>query len=368
MLVLSGGTASGTAFMAGGTLDLVAVGFDAGGTADLNSVTDVLTIVESGTTYTEQLAGSFAGDFFHLSDDGNHGTFVEEDSTPCYCRGTLIRTPGGDVAVEDLRIGDPIATADGETLPLKWIGRRSYRDWLAIGNPEVQPVCFRAGSIADHVPARDLYVSPEHAMFLDGVLVPAQHLVNGLSILKLETMEEIEYFHLEFDRHAIILAEGAQAESFVDDDSRMLFHNAAEYRALYPGEARPRHPDFCAPRVEDGPALAALRQALAARATHLRPGGSAAPWGRRGKIEVVTHTLVAGWAYSGADAGPQALAILLNGAVVGRVVADRYRADLAAAGIGDGRHGFSFVLPKGLAAGPDHRIEVRREIDWTALW
>jgi hypothetical protein len=51
-------------------------------------------------------------------------------------------------------------------------------------------------------------------MFLDDVLVPAQHLVNGVSILKVEGVEEIEYFHLEFDRHAVIYAEGAAAESF----------------------------------------------------------------------------------------------------------------------------------------------------------
>src|SRR6185312_6011796 len=101
--------------------------------------------------------------------------------------------------------------------------------------------------------------------------------------------------------------------------------------------------------------------------THLRPGGEAAPWGRRGKIEVATNSLVAGWAFAGTDTGPQALAILVNGALVGRVTADRYRADLQAAGIGDGRHAFSFALPKGLAADIDHRIEVRREMDWSLL-
>jgi hypothetical protein len=113
--------------------------------------------------------------------------------------------------------------------------------------------------------------------------------------------------------------------------------------------------------------LAALHQALAARAAHLRPGGAAAPWGRRGKVELATRTLVSGWAYSGADAGPQALAILLDGAVIGQVVADRYRPDLEAAGIGDGRHGFSFALPKGLPHDVGHRIEVRREVDWSPV-
>jgi hypothetical protein len=292
---------------------------------------------------------------------------MTEDTTPCYCRGTLIRTPDGEVPVEHLRIGHWVIAMNGEALPIKWIGRRFYRDWQAVGNADVQPICFRAGSIADGVPARDLYVSPEHAMFLDGMLVPACHLVNGVSIVKMERMDSISYFHLEFDRHVVIFAEGAKAESFVDDDSRMLFHNADEYRRLYPDEPCRAHAAFCAPRVEDGPRLDGLRRSLATRAAHLRSGGIAAPWGRRGKVEVATGRLVAGWAFSGADAGPQPLVILLNGAVVGRVVADRYRADLEAAGIGDGRHGFRFVLPRGLAADIGRGIEVRREIDWMPL-
>src|SRR5262249_6879595 len=153
-----------------------------------------------------------------------------------FCRGTRIRTPKGEVAIEALEIGDLVAVAGGPALPLKWIGRRSYRDWQAAGKPEVQPGLFKAGSLADHIPARDLRASREHAMLLNGVLVPARHLVNGVSILKLEDMEQIDYFHLELERHAVIFAEGAAAESFADDDSRAAFHNADEYRALYPSE------------------------------------------------------------------------------------------------------------------------------------
>jgi hypothetical protein len=146
-----------------------------------------------------------------------------------------------------------------------------------------------------------------------------------------------------------------------------LFRNAEEYRRLYPDELRPSQAEFCAPRLEDGPKLHAIHQALARRAAHLRPGGVAAPWGLRGKMEVTTPRLVSGWAFAGADAGPVALAVLVNGAVVGQTTADRYRADLAAAGVGDGRHGFSFVLPKGLPANVADRIEIRREIDWALL-
>jgi len=362
---LIGATISG--FAGGDEIDLQNIGFSAAGHVSLIGGNE-LQITENGTTYDLQLdpSQSFAGDFFHLANDGGGHTLITENATPCYCRGTLIRTADGEVPVENLRIGHWVVTLGGESLPIKWIGRRSYRDWQAVGNDDVQPICFKAGSIADHVPARDLFVSPEHAMFVDGVLVPARHLVNGVSILKMEGMERIDYFHLEFDRHVVIFAEDAKAESFVDDDSRMLFHNADEYRRLYPNEPR-RRVEFCAPRVEDGPALASLHQALAARAQHLRADSAAAPWGQRGKVEVATARLITGWAFSGADAGPVSLVVLVNGAVIGRLLADRYRPDLKAAGIGDGRHGFRFTLPKGLAADITHRIEVRREIDWSPL-
>jgi hypothetical protein len=350
-------------------LDLTGLVFEDGDTAMLNGSDQLIIDNADGTALaTIQLDGSVSGDLFKLVGDGHGGTFAEEDDyTPCYLRRTLIRTTDGEVPVERLKIGHWVVTANGEALPVKWIGRRSYRDWLAIGNADVQPVCFRAGSIADGIPARDLYVSPEHAMFLEGMLVPARHLVNGTSIVTAEGMDAIDYFHLEFGRHAVIFAEGAQAESFVDDDSRMLFHNAEEYRRLYPSEPRWQRAEFCAPRLEDGPKLHEIHQALARRAAHLRPGGVAAPWGLRGKVEVATSRLVSGWAFAGADAGPVALAVLINGAIIGQTTADRYRADLAAAGIGNGHHGFRFVLPKRLPADAAHRIEIRRDVDWSLL-
>jgi hypothetical protein len=348
-------------------LDLTNLAFVNTDTAMVNG-SDQLVIDDAGGNITIQMDGAVTGDLFTLVSDGHTGTFVEEDDyAPCYLRGTLILTAAGERPVEDLRIGDLLMTAGGNALPLKWIGRRYYRDWLAIGSADVQPILFKAGSIADGVPRRNLYVSPEHAMFIDGLLIPARHLANGKSIVKMTSMEEVDYFHLEFDRHVIVLAEGAEAESFVDDDSRMLFHNADEYRALYPNEPRGRHTPFCAPRVEAGAARDTIYRTLAARATRLRPDGTAASLQRRGQLDLATHRLVSGWAYSGRHAGPQALAILLNGAVVGRVVADRYRPDLKAAGIGDGCHGFIFTLPEGLALDAGERIEVRRETDWSLL-
>jgi hypothetical protein len=313
---------------------------------------------------------SFAGEFFHLARDSGSGTDITENGIACYLRGTLILTDRGKVPVENLCIGDRLVTAAGEGMPLKWIGRRSYYDWLAVGNPEVQPVLFKPGAIADHVPSRDLLVSPEHAMFMDGVLIPARHLVNGRSIVCVKGQEEIEYFHLELDRHAVIFAEDAASESFVDDDSRGMFHNAHEFRALYPDASRGGYAAYCAPRVEDGFELEAVTRKLAARAARLRPDGTIAPaLLLRGYLDGVTRTTVEGWAYEpDAPSRPVTLAILANGAVIGRVVADRPRPGLAeAAGIAGDGHAFRFELPMGFADDTRHEVEVCRESDWMPL-
>jgi hypothetical protein len=359
---------SGTAvdgFNSHDRLDLTNLTFNAGDTATVSGG-NKLVIADAGGNVTIQMDGAVTGDLFKLVSDGHTGTFLEETNyTPCFLRGTQILTAKGQVRVEDLRIGDMVMTLTGQSLPLKWVGRRGYSDWLAVGNAEVQPILFKAGSIADHVPARDLYVSPEHAMFLDGLLIPARLLVNGVSILKIEGMEDVAYFHLEFDRHVVILAEGAAAESFVDDDSRMLFHNADEYRRLYPDEPPRREAEFCAPRVEAGAALDRQHRTLATRAARLLPDGTATEaLARLGYLDRATRTFVEGWAFAGIGEGPVRLSILVNGAVVGRTVADRYRADL---GFGDEPCGFRFTLPHDLSPQVNHLIEVRRESDWSLL-
>jgi hypothetical protein len=98
-------------------------------------------------------------------------------------------------------------------------------------------------------------------MWIDGVLVPAAALVNGYSIFQEDAHADIAYFHVEFDTHDVILAEGAPSESFVDDDSRLQFDNAAEFWTLYPQD-RPQPAIFCAPRVEDGELLEQIRARL----------------------------------------------------------------------------------------------------------
>ena len=99
-------------------------------------------------------------------------------------------------------------------------------------------------------------------MYLDGLLIAARDLVNGESIIQEEAVDEVTYLHLELDTHAVIYAEGAPSESFVDDESREMFDNAAEYALLYPNAVR-KPARFCVPRVEEGWELEAVRRRLA---------------------------------------------------------------------------------------------------------
>jgi glycosyltransferase involved in cell wall biosynthesis len=330
-------------------LDPNGVGFFAGG-VEYNPYTD-----GSGTFYLEYGNGSFA----QPTD-----VVFSTDAPACYLRGTRIATVQGEVAIEDLAVGDLLVTASGALRPLKWIGRRSYTGWLAAGNADVWPICFAPGSLSDGVPARELRVSPEHAMWLDGVLVPAALLVNGSSIVKSAVLDEVHYYHLELETHDIILAEGAPAESFVDDNSRGIFHNAADFYACHPDV--PHGPaTFCAPRVEDGFELDAICRRLAGRARTLAADGTAPASQLRGYLETVNRSVLEGWVMD--RAAPEhrvGLAVFDNGAEIGRVVADRFRADLVRAGIGDGKHSFVFYLPDNLAHDISHAFELRSAEGW----
>lgn len=208
-----------------------------------------------------------AGDTFAFNSDGGNGTDLT--LVACFCRGTLIRSAHGEVPIETLSIGDLILTPSGAMRAVRWIGRRRYSAATVFGNRDLAPVQIRSGALADNVPSRDLWVSPEHGIYVDGILIPARALLNGLSITQSLQPGEVCYFHLEFEAHELIFAEGALSESFVDDESREMFDNWSEYRELYPASAAvPAR--FCAPRMEEGEELEVVRRRLRRRAEKRR--------------------------------------------------------------------------------------------------
>jgi autotransporter passenger strand-loop-strand repeat protein len=261
-IIDSGGAAISTTLLSGGTIDLGGFGYNASDTVSFNSGTDVLTISGGGGSTSLQLAGTYTDEYFHISGDGGSGTDITVDGTPCYCAGTLILTDRGEVPVEDLAIGDFVRVRSGAVRPIRWIGRRSYSGVFAARNKDVLPIIIRRGALDGTLPYRDLHVSPLHAMYIDGLLIPAAALVNGISIVQASRVDEVAYFHIELPTHDVIYAEGAESESFVDDDSRGMFHNAAEYAALYPGAVR-GDARYCAPLMTDGVEVARVWQRLA---------------------------------------------------------------------------------------------------------
>ncbi len=160
---------------------------------------------------------------------------MQTDSIACYARETRILTVRGEVPVEALQAGDLVVTFAGQgpvLKPIRWMGHRRI-DLCRHPDPEnTHPVRFRAGSMGEGLPHRDLLVSPNHRMHVDGTLVTAIELVNGASIVQ-ESPDALEYWHIELDAHDLVLAEGMQAETYVDTGNRNAFENAAMV-ALHP--------------------------------------------------------------------------------------------------------------------------------------
>jgi len=140
------------------------------------------------------------------------------------------------VDVADLCIGDEVVTVSNEAKPIKWVGHMSFnRQADQPWHPGVLPVLVTRGALDGVLPSRDLYVSDAHCFLINGLLIPAIHLVNGRTIRKCRSYEQdtIEYFHIELDRHDAVFANGAPAETLQGNDNRKRFDNFDEYVQLY---------------------------------------------------------------------------------------------------------------------------------------
>ena len=234
----------------------------AGVTADPNATLTVsgnaATVSAGGRSYTLDIVGASTLNLTLGIGTGTGNIDIGSGivAVACYCAGTAITTADGERPVETIAPGDLVITADGRAEPVVWVGQRSYAGRFLRRQPHLLPVRIRAGALGRRLPRRDLLVSPNHALLLDGMLVPAATLVGAPGIIVDHGCERVDYHHIELARHDVILAEGAPAETFLDDDSRGIFQASGGT----PGDAA----NFCAPRLVDGEQLETIRRRLAA--------------------------------------------------------------------------------------------------------
>ena len=179
-------------------------------------------------------------------------------TVPCFVRGSRILTDRGEVPVEQLQVGDRVRTVAGVLKPIIWIG--CGYGLLTRANRMARPIIVRRGALGDNIPHRDLHLTPGHKLYLDGFLIPVEHLVNHRSIVWDEAARLVEYYHIELESHDVLLAEGAPAETYYDDDNRAQFQNIRN--GSTPGRAKP----VFAPVLHDGDAVERIWTTLFARA------------------------------------------------------------------------------------------------------
>lgn len=277
--------------------------FSGGGTSTSTTDNDadiVVQVREVGTSTWYTLSGTFTWDFathsyqfvttdsdlnryalnnnveFRFVDDQNTDWTTSDDvvlsTTPsitlCFYPGTMIATPEGEKAVETLAIGDLVLRQDGSSVAVRWMGRNTV-SLLFADKLKSLPIRIRKDALAENVPSRDLLVSPDHAIFVDGILAQAGALVNGTSIVReTDVPSKFVYHHVELADHALIVAENTPAESFVDNVDRMAYDNWAEHEALF-GDLPPIE-EMDLPRAKSQRQIpTATRQRIAARAIEL---------------------------------------------------------------------------------------------------
>lgn len=189
----------------------------------------------------------------------------------CFAAGTRIDTPHGPVAVENLGVGDLVCLHKGGSASVLWLGHRTVdcerhpRPW------DVCPVKVCAGAFGRGRPRKDIFLSPDHAIYANGALIPVRYLINGATIAQQEA-GSITYWHIELPSHAVILAEGLPCESYLDTGNRASFNNGGNVIALFPSfddPIRTWSEHGCAPLVRDGAALTQVRAELLSHASQL---------------------------------------------------------------------------------------------------
>jgi hypothetical protein len=240
--------------------------FPAGNQSGLNQVG--IAQADSGTGYVNTgLQPFFQGPVMYDVQDGVMGF----NPISCFAAGTRIATPAGELLVETLCIGDLVCTASGPTRMITWIGHRRVDCDRHADPASILPMRIATGAFAPGQPARDLLLSPDHAVFFDGALIPIKYLLNGDTVHQVPA-REVTYFHIELEKHDIVLADGLPVESYLDTGSRSAFANGGGAIQLHPGFASSDsqtsllwEADGHAPLVVSGPHVERARRVLRRR-------------------------------------------------------------------------------------------------------
>jgi hypothetical protein len=200
-----------------------------------------------------------------MSGTTHEATPPGEPDVACFVAGTWITTTRGYVTVECVHPGDRVCTLirerDAEVI---WIGRRTVNCARHPVPTKVWPVQVSRDAFGRGIPAADLFLSPNHAIFVDRVLIPIRMLVNGRSVRQV-MRERVSYHHIELAQHDVLFANGMPAESYLDTGDRARFSNGGDVITLHPDLSAPA-PEIlgCAPLLRDGPVLDAVRNRLVA--------------------------------------------------------------------------------------------------------
>ncbi|WP_052265402.1 Hint domain-containing protein [Ruegeria sp. ANG-R] len=176
---------------------------------------------------------------------------AEYDTLPtfvCFTAGSMILTPTGERLIETIRPGDQVIIGDGNSRPVRWVGRRRLSRRELQQAPKFCPIRIKAGGLGDRLPTRDMMVSPQHRIVVSSpsmelhyfdpvMLAPAKALVNGDTITQVPPDQNVEYIHILFDRHELVNVEGLWSESFFPGDCTLDAMSAAtkeELFALFP--------------------------------------------------------------------------------------------------------------------------------------
>jgi autotransporter passenger strand-loop-strand repeat protein len=249
---------SGERLMPGADLQVVNLPTGVNASVHFDGATNILSIDAGIHSYALSLVGDYTDVKFQMSQNG-----ATTDITLCFCAGTKIRTPSGDVAVEAIRIGDEVSTLSRPRRQVRWVGSSTI-----IATDGNRPVIVRAGAFAVGSPCRDLRVTRCHSFLFGDVLIPIEQLVNGETILFDENARSMSLFHIELEQHDVLFAEGALAESFRDVGNRRGFgSNTPE------GREAGSMPTF-APLVYRGPIVDRTRRILQERALNIALSGA----------------------------------------------------------------------------------------------